>query len=156
MAYPSELSYTKEHEWVKLEGDVGVIGITKYATNTLRGVIYIGLPAVGAEVQAGNVLGTVEAVKVLTDVFSPVTGTIIAVNSELAAVPEPINRNPHRAWLVKVQLKNPTELHALMSAKEYENYLQEEGSNLSWLRQRGRRFRQLCPFPRRGSAAATS
>jgi glycine cleavage system H protein len=126
MVYPNDYRYTKQHEWIQIEGNVGIIGITDYAQNSLGDIVFVELPKLGAEVQAGKTLGTVESVKAVSDVYSPVTGTVTAINSELTATPEKINQDPHHAWIIKVQLKNPAEVNALMSASDYQNFLQEE------------------------------
>jgi glycine cleavage system H protein len=127
MAYPSEYKYTKEHEWIKIDGKVGAIGITDHAQDALGDVVFVELPAVGAEVEAGKTMGTVESVKAVSDIFSPVTGSVIEANTELTSTPEKINQDANRTWLVKIQLKNPAELDSLLSAAGYEKFLQEEG-----------------------------
>ncbi len=127
MAYPSEYKYTKEHEWIKVEGTVGTIGITDHAQDALGDVVFVETPAVGAEVEAGKTMGTVESVKAVSDIYSPVTGTVMEANPALTATPELINTNAHQAWIVKIQLKNPAEVNSLLSAADYEKFLQEEG-----------------------------
>jgi len=127
MAYPSEYKYTKEHEWIKTEGKVGTIGITDHAQESLGDVVFVELPTVGAEVEAGKTMGTVESVKAVSDIFSPVTGTVLEANAELTASPEKINQDAHQAWIAKIQLKNPAEVNGLLSAADYEKFLQEEG-----------------------------
>ncbi len=126
MAYPKEYKYTKEHEWIKADGKVGIIGITHHAQEALGDIVFVELPKKGAELQAGKSLGTVESVKAVSDIYAPATGTVTDVNSELASAPEKINQDAHSAWMVKVQLKNPAELNALMTADQYEKFLQEE------------------------------
>jgi glycine cleavage system H protein len=126
MAYPNEYKYTKEHEWIKIEGNVGAIGITDHAQEALGDVVFVELPTVGAEVEAGKTMGTVESVKAVSDIFSPVTGTVIEANAELTSSPEKINQDAHQAWIVKIQLKNPAEVNGLLSAAGYEKFLQEE------------------------------
>jgi glycine cleavage system H protein len=127
MAYPNEYQYTKEHEWIKVEGTLGIIGITDHAQEALGDIVFVELPKPGAEVQAGKTFGTVESVKAVSDIYSPVTGVVSEVNTELTTTPEKINQDAHQAWLIKVQLKNPAEVNALMSAADYEKFLREEG-----------------------------
>jgi glycine cleavage system H protein len=126
MAYPKEYRYTKEHEWVKADGNVGTIGITDHAQEALGDIVFVELPKVGAELQAGKSLGTVESVKAVSDVYAPVSGTVTEVNAELTSAPEKINQDAHSAWMIKVQLKNPAEVNGLMSAADYEKFLKEE------------------------------
>lgn len=126
MAYPNDYKYTKEHEWVKADGSVATIGITDHAQESLGDIVFVELPKVGAELQSGKSFGTVESVKAVSDVFSPVTGTVTEVNGELVNAPEKINTDAHSAWIVKVQLKNPAEVNGLMTAADYENFLKEE------------------------------
>ncbi len=126
MAYPKEYKYTKEHEWIKADGKVGTIGITHHAQEALGDIVFVDLPKKGAELQAGKSLGTVESVKAVSDIYAPASGTVTDVNGELASAPEKVNQDAHSAWMVKVQLKNPAELNALMTADQYEKFLQEE------------------------------
>ncbi|MFB3813001.1 MAG: glycine cleavage system protein GcvH [Terriglobales bacterium] len=126
MAYPKEYKYTKEHEWIKADGNVGVVGITEHAQEALGDIVFVELPKVGAELQAGKSLGTVESVKAVSDIYAPVSGTVTEVNNELTSAPEKINQDAHSAWMVKVQLKNPAELNSLLSADDYEKFLKEE------------------------------
>ncbi len=122
--YPQHYRFTKEHEWVYVEGDVAVIGITDYAQRELGDVVYVELPEVGQELTAGKVLGSVESVKAVSDVYSPVSGEVVEVNTALHQAPEKINQDPHgEAWLVKVRLRDPAELDRLMTASEYEAYI---------------------------------
>lgn len=122
--YPQHYRFTKEHEWVYVEGDVAVIGITDYAQRELGDVVYVELPEVGQELTAGKVLGSVESVKAVSDVYSPVSGEVVEVNTALHQTPEKINQDPHgEAWLVKVRLRDPAELDRLMTASEYEAYI---------------------------------
>jgi len=125
MAFPNDRKYTKEDEWIKVEGSTGTIGITDYAQSALGDIVFVELPKVGAELEAGKSFGTVESVKAASDLFSPVTGTVTEVNQELATAPEKVNSGAHDAWMVKVQLKNPAELNNLISAQEYEQYVNE-------------------------------
>jgi glycine cleavage system H protein len=126
MAYPNEYKYTKEHEWIKVEGKTGVIGITDHAQEALGDIVFVELPKVGATVQAGKSFGTVESVKAVSDIYSPVTGSVTEVNNELATAPEKINQDANHSWMIKVQLKDSGEVNGLMSAADYEKFLKEE------------------------------
>src|SRR3954463_12191123 len=101
MAFPADLKYTKEHEWIKIEGNTGTIGITDYAQNSLGDIVFVELPKVGAEITSGKSFGTVESVKAVSDLFAPVSGTVAEVNQELATAPEKVNSEPHKAWMIK-------------------------------------------------------
>jgi glycine cleavage system H protein len=125
--YPERYRYTKEHEWVLAEGDSATIGITDHAQGELGDIVYVDLPAVGAAVEAGKSLGSVESVKAVSDIYSPVSGEVTAINTLLADAPEKLNADPHGdAWLVKVRLTAPAEVSQLMSAAEYEAYIGAE------------------------------
>ena len=126
MAYPKDYRYTKEHEWIKVDGATGVIGITDHAQEALGDIVFVELPKVGAELQAGKTFGTVESVKAVSDIFAPVSGTVTEVNNELTTAPEKLNQDAHQAWIVKVRLKNPAEANTLLPAADYEKFLQEE------------------------------
>ncbi len=126
MAYPPEYKYTKEHEWLAVEGTTGTIGITDYAQNSLGDIVFVELPKVGAVLEAGKTFGTVESVKAVSDLYAPVTGTVTAINETLATSPEKVNSEPHTAWMVKVTLANPAEIEALLSAADYEKFVAEE------------------------------
>ncbi len=122
--YPADYRYTKDHEWIKVEGSIGTIGITDYAQHELGDVVFVELPKVGAEIKAGQSFGTVESVKAVSEIFAPVSGTVTETNSALADAPEKINQDPHgAAWLIKVQLSDPKELQSLMDAAAYETYI---------------------------------
>ena len=124
MAYPPNYRYTKEHEWIDIEGDSGTIGLTDYAQGKLGDIVFVELPAVGARLEAEKPLGTVESVKTANDIYAPVSGEVVAVNGELKDAPEKVNSDPHGAgWLVKVRLKDRAEIDALMDAAAYEAYL---------------------------------
>ncbi|MGC2323013.1 MAG: glycine cleavage system protein GcvH [Terriglobales bacterium] len=127
MNYPSELKYTKDDEWLKTDGDTGAIGITDYAQNALGDIVFVELPKVGAEVTAGKPFGTVESVKAVSELFAPVSGTVTAINEELATAPEKVNQDPYGAWMVKVKLKDQGEAGKLMSSADYEKYASERG-----------------------------
>lgn len=126
MAYPNDRKYTKEHEWLKMEGNTGIIGITDYAQSSLGDIVFVEMPKVGATLTAGKSLGTVESVKAVSDIYSPVSGTVTAVNQELASAPEKVNSDAHGAWMVKVTLSNPGEANGLLSAADYEKFVAEE------------------------------
>ena len=125
MNYPAELKYTKDHEWMKLEGDTAIIGITDFAQDALGDVVFINLPEVGDEVTAGESFGDVESVKAVSDVNSPVSGVIVAVNEELADSPELLNEDPYGAWIIKVEQISGQE--DLLDAAAYEAFCAEEG-----------------------------
>ena len=125
--YPADFRYTKDHEWLQISGSVGTVGITDYAQHALGDVVFVELPKVGARVKASDVLGTVESVKAVSEVFSPVSGEVTEVNSDLSTAPEKINQDPHRsAWLVKIKIENASEASKLMDAKAYTEYVAEK------------------------------
>jgi len=125
--YPANFRYTKEHEWVRVEGDVGVVGITDHAQNELGDIVYVDLPKLGAAVEKGKNMGSVESVKAVSDIYAPVGGEVIEINEALATAPEKINEDPHgAAWLVKIKLSSPDEIQQLLTADDYEKYLGEE------------------------------
>ena len=126
MAYPANYRYTREHEWIELTGSIGAIGITDYAQNSLGDIVYVDLPKVGDAVTAGATFGSVESVKAVSDLYSPVTGTVDAVNEELKDAPDKINEKPHGTWIIKVKLANPAEVNALLDAAAYEAFIAEE------------------------------
>lgn len=126
MAYPSEYRYTKEHEWIKVEGNTGTVGITDYAQNSLGDIVFVELPKVGTEIQTGKTFGTVESVKAVSDLYAPVSGTVSETNNELSTAPENVNKDAHSAWMIKMTLKDPGEASALMSAADYEKFVAEE------------------------------
>ena len=125
--YPEEYLYSKDHEWISVQDSVGTIGITEYAQHELGDVVYVDLPEVGDTFEAGEPFGSVESVKAVSEIFCPIGGEVIEVNSKLEEKPELINESPHQnAWLIKFRLNNPEELKELLSAEEYEEYLQEQ------------------------------
>ena len=127
MKYPDNLRYTKEHEWVLVEGEIGVVGITDHAQHELGDIVYVDLPKVGASVELGKSLGSVESVKAVSDIYSPVSGEVVAVNDMLSQSPEKLNQDPHgEAWLVKVRLSAPDQLKTLLSAADYQAYVGAE------------------------------
>jgi glycine cleavage system H protein len=122
--YPENYRYTKEHEWVSVEGDIGTVGITFHAQKELGDLVYVELPKIGAQVEPGKSLGSVESVKTVSDVFSPVAGEVVEINEALAGAPEMLNADPHgAAWIAKIRLSGAAGLDALMTAAEYEAYL---------------------------------
>jgi glycine cleavage system H protein len=127
--YPSNFRYTKEHEWVRVEGDAGVVGITDHAQKELGDIVYVDLPKPGTHVEQGKALGSVESVKAVSDIYAPVSGEVMEVNAILATTPEKLNEDPHGdAWLVKIKLSAPDEMSRLLSAEDYQNYLGAEES----------------------------
>ena len=125
--YPEEFRYTKEHEWVKVEGGAGTVGITDHAQKELGDIVYVDLPKVGAKVEKGKSLGSVESVKAVSDIYSPVSGEVVAINETLTSAPEKLNEDPHgAAWLVKVRLSAPDEIKQLLSASDYQTYVGAE------------------------------
>ena len=126
MTYPNTFRYTREHEWLQVEGAIGTVGITDYAQNSLGDIVFVDAPKVGDTVEAGKVFGSVESVKAVSDLYSPVSGTVTAVNQDLVTAPEKINTEPHQAWIIKVQLSTPSEADALLSSVDYEKFIAEE------------------------------
>ena len=126
MAYPANYRYTKEHEWISLDGKIGTIGITDYAQNSLGDIVYVDVPKVGDSVTANNSFGSVESVKAVSDLFSPVSGTVSAINEELKASPDKINEAPHDTWIIKVELADTSEFEKLLDAAAYEKFVSEE------------------------------
>lgn len=129
MSYPTDLKYTKEHEWIKVDGASATIGITHYAQESLGDIVFVELPKFGAEITAGKTFGTVESVKAVSDLYAPATATVTEVNGELATAPEKINKDANGTWMIKVTLKNPGELNGLLSAADYEKFVSEEGGH---------------------------
>jgi glycine cleavage system H protein len=124
MDYPESYRYTREHEWIEV--GAGKVGITDYAQSTLGDIVFVDLPKVGATIEKGKVFGSVESVKAVSDLYSPVSGTVIEVNEELATAPEKINTDAHGAWMLKVKITDPSQLDGLLSAEDYEKYVKEE------------------------------
>jgi glycine cleavage system H protein len=123
MAYPAEYRYTREHEWI---GADGRIGITDYAQNSLGDIVFVDLPKIGSTIEKGKTFGSVESVKAVSDLYAPVTGTVVEVNQELATAPEKINTDAHGAWILKVDVSDPGQLEQLLSGDAYETYVKEE------------------------------
>src|SRR5579864_9108548 len=126
MAYPNDFKYTKEHEWIKPQGDTATIGITHYAQESLGDIVFVDLPKVGAEITAGKAFGTVESVKAVSDLYAPASGKVTEVNEDLATSPEKINKDAHGTWMIKIKLRDPSELKSLLSADDYEKFVNEE------------------------------
>ena len=121
---PANLKYTKEHEWVLVEGDVITVGITDFAQSALGDIVFVEVPAVGTQLNAGSTFGVVESIKSVSDLYSPVSGEVIARNDTVEGTPEKINENSYEAWLIKVKIKNPGEISTLLSAQAYETFCQ--------------------------------
>ena len=126
MAYPEKYKYTREHEWVEVNGKIGTVGITDYAQNSLGDIVFVDAPKVGTKVEKGAVFGSVESVKAVSDLYSPVTGTVTEVNEELNSSPEKINSDAHGAWIIIVELSDSGEVESLLSAADYEKFIAEE------------------------------
>ncbi len=126
MAYPNNYRYTREHEWIAIEGNIGTIGITDYAQNSLGDIVYVDAPKVGDTVTANQTFGSVESVKAVSDLFSPVSGTVTEVNETLKTEPDKINAAPHDTWIIKVELSDPGERDKLLDAAAYEAFIAEE------------------------------
>jgi glycine cleavage system H protein len=126
MAYPEKYRYTKEHEWLQVDGETGTVGITDYAQSSLGDIVFVELPKVGQQIEAGSTFGSVESVKAVSDLFAPVTGTVTAINESLNAKPETINEAANDTWLIKLTLTNPDEVNGLLSATDYDKFVSEE------------------------------
>ena len=125
--YPKDYRYTKEHEWIRADGTTGTIGITDYAQHELGDVVFVELPKVGTQLKAGQSLGTVESVKAVSEIFTPVSGEVTETNPALVDAPEKINSDPHgSAWLIRIRLADPKEPASLMDAAAYETYVTEK------------------------------
>ena len=125
---PEDLQYSKDHEWLRVEGDVAVIGITDYAQNSLGDVVYVELPKPGEKFEAHESFGSVESVKAVSEIFTPVSGEVVEVNESLSDEPEKVNNDPYgEGWMVRVRLSNPGEVDSLLSAAEYEDFTKSEG-----------------------------
>lgn len=117
--YPADLKYTRDHEWVRLQDGEAAVGITDFAQKQLGDIVYVELPEVGRQVKQGEVFGTIESVKAVSELFSPVSGQVLAVNEDLAAHPESVNAKPHEAWMIRLRPSTPTEANALLDAQAY-------------------------------------
>jgi glycine cleavage system H protein len=129
MAFPAAYRYTREHEWIKVEGNQATIGITDYAQNSLGDIVFVELPKVGDELSAGKTFGSIESVKAVSELYAPASGKVVAINEELATAPEKINTDAHNAWIVKIQLKDSGEVNKLLSSEDYDKLVKEEGGN---------------------------
>ncbi len=126
MAYPADYRYTKEHEWIKVDGNIGTIGITDYAQNSLGDIVFVDLPKVGDTVEASKSFGSVESVKAVSDLFAPVSGKVTAINEELKDAPEKINTDANTTWLLKIELSDAKQVDGLLTAADYEKFTSEE------------------------------
>jgi len=124
LKYPKELKYSKEHQWVKAEGDIAVVGITDYAQKQLTDVVFVELPEVGKKVEQKGIFCTIESVKSVSDIFSPVSGEVVEVNKELENKPELLNKEPYNGWIAKIKISDKAELDKLMPVEEYEKFIQ--------------------------------
>jgi glycine cleavage system H protein len=132
MGYPANFRYTKEHEWVNVEGNVATIGITDYAQSELGDVVFVELPKIGAKLETGKSFGNVESVKAVSEIYAPAAGEVTATNDELTKTPELLNSDPHgKGWMVKVKLANAQDINALMDATAYEAFVAEKGKEAS-------------------------
>ena len=126
MEFPAECKYTKEHEWIRIEGDLAEIGITDYAQDSLGDIVFLELPEKGTDVEREDSFGVVESVKAVSDLYAPLSGTIEETNEPLADTPELINEHPYSdGWIIKIKINDPSELDNLMDAKAYEDYIKE-------------------------------
>ena len=128
MAYPNDRKYTKEHEWVMANGNSASIGITQHAQDSLGDIVFVDLPKVGSDLALGKTFGSVESVKAVSDLFAPASGSVTAVNDELATAPEKVNQDAHGSWMLKIALSNPSELDSLLSAADYDKFVAEEAA----------------------------
>jgi glycine cleavage system H protein len=126
MAYPANYKYTKEHEWIDVNGAKGSVGITDYAQNSLGDIVFVDLPKVGDKLEAGKIFGSVESVKAVSDLYSPVSGTVTEINEALKDAPEKINADANATWMMKLDVSDPSELEKLLSAADYEKFIAEE------------------------------
>ena len=126
MAYPKDYKYTKEHEWIHVNGNMATVGITNHAQGALGDIVFVELPKPGAQLQAGKSFGTVESVKAVSELYAPASGKVTEINETLNQSPENVNKDAHSAWMIKMELANPAELSTLLSSEEYEKYVAEE------------------------------
>ena len=123
MTYPADRKYTKDHEWIRVNGDTGEIGITDYAQQQLGDVVYVELPEVGRTIAVGESFGSIESVKAVSELFAPMSGEVVAVNDALKHHPEVVNTDPHGTWMIKVKLASPTDSGGLLDASQYQSHL---------------------------------
>ncbi len=126
MSYPEKYRYAKSHEWLQLEGDSATVGITDYAQNSLGDIVFVELPKIGQEIEAGSTFGSVESVKAVSDLYAPMTGKVTAVNEALNDAPETINTAANDTWIIKLTVTNEDEINALLTAADYEKFVSEE------------------------------
>lgn len=126
MNYPETYRYAKSHEWLLLEGDTATVGITDYAQSSLGDIVFVELPKVGQQIEAGSTFGSVESVKAVSDLYSPVTGSVTAVNDKLNDAPDTLNKSANDTWIIKVAVKSADEATSLLSASEYERFVAEQ------------------------------
>jgi glycine cleavage system H protein len=124
MNFPNELKYTSEHEWIRVEGNIGIIGITDFAQNELGDIVYVDIPVLGKTIAQNDVFGSIETVKVVSDLFSPVSGKVVEVNTGINDAPEKVNKAPYsEGWLIKIELSNPQEVNNLLSSEAYQKLI---------------------------------
>ena len=123
MAYPADRKYTKDHEWIRVNGETGEIGITDYAQQQLGDVVYVELPDIGRRIAAGESFGSIESVKAVSELFAPMSGEVVAVNDALKNHPEVVNTDPHGTWMIRVKLASPTDVGELLDASQYQSHL---------------------------------
>jgi glycine cleavage system H protein len=126
MSYPQNYRYAKSHEWLSVDGDTATVGITDYAQDSLGDIVFVELPKVGQQVEAGSTFGSVESVKAVSDLYAPVTGIVTEVNEHLNSAPETVNAAANETWFIKLTMTNPDEANALLSAADYEKFVSEE------------------------------
>jgi glycine cleavage system H protein len=129
MGYPSDRKYTKQHEWIQANGTTAAVGITDHAQEELGDIVFVELPKVGADLTTGKTFGSVESVKAVSDLYAPASGTVTETNATLVTSPENVNKDPHGSWMMRITLKNPSELDALLSSADYEKFVAEEGGH---------------------------
>jgi glycine cleavage system H protein len=117
--YPADLKYTKDHEWIRIDGHQAIVGITDYAQRQLGDVVFIEYPEVGRQLKQGDVFGTIESVKAVSELFAPMSGEVVEVNTELGSHPERVNSDPHGSWMIRVKLSNPADAASLLDAAQY-------------------------------------
>jgi glycine cleavage system H protein len=129
MPYPTDFKYTKEHEWIKVDGNSATVGITDHAQESLGDIVFVELSKPGTEITKGKTFGSVESVKAVSDLYAPASGMVTEINGDLATAPEKVNKDPHGSWMMKITLKNAGELDGLLSAADYEKFVAEEGGH---------------------------
>ena len=126
MAYPANYRYTKEHEWIEVNGTTGTVGITDYAQQSLGDIVFVELPKIGETIESHSTFGSVESVKAVSDLYAPVSGTVSAINEDLTSAPEKINTDANTTWLIKITLSDPSQIDALLTAEAYDKFVSEE------------------------------